>query len=97
MLVEVSIAPVGEGTSVSRFVARAVEIIRESGLKHEFHAMGTNIEGSYEEISAVVKKCIDAQAEMGANRIIVRMYMDDRRDKPSTLQRKRGSVEAKLK
>jgi uncharacterized protein YqgV (UPF0045/DUF77 family) len=37
MIADISIAPMGEGTSVSKYVARAVAIIRESGLKHEFH------------------------------------------------------------
>ena len=96
MLADISIAPVGEGTSVSKYVARAVAIIRESGLKHEFHSMGTNVEGSYEEIVKLVKKCSDAIFKMGAERVLIRMYMDDRHDKASTIEGKKRSVEKKL-
>ena len=96
MIADISIAPVGEGTSVSKYVARAITIIRESGLKHEFHSMGTNVEGSYEEIVKLVKKCSDAVFKMGAERVLIRMYMDDRHDKISTIEGKKRSVEKKL-
>jgi uncharacterized protein (TIGR00106 family) len=96
VIADISIAPVGEGTSVSRYVARAVAIIRESGLKHEFHSMGTNVEGSFEEIVKLVKKCSDAVFKMGAERVLIRMYMDDRHDKASSIASKKQSVENKL-
>ncbi len=96
MIADISIAPVGEGTSVSKYVARAVAIIRESGLKYEFHSMGTNVEGSYDEIVKLVKKCSDAVFKMGAERVLIRMYMDDRHDKLSTIEGKKQSVADKL-
>jgi uncharacterized protein (TIGR00106 family) len=96
VIADISIAPVGEGTSVSKYVARAVAIIRDSGLKHEFHSMGTNVEGSYDEIVKLVKKCSDAVFKMGAERVLIRMYMDDRHDKASTIDGKKQSVENKL-
>lgn len=96
MIADISIAPVGQGTSVSKYVAKAVAIIRKSGLKHEFHSMGTNVEGSYEEIVKLVKKCSDAIFKMGAERVLIRMYMDDRHDKPTTIEGKKRSVESKL-
>jgi uncharacterized protein (TIGR00106 family) len=96
VIADISIAPVGEGTSVSKYVARAVAIIRDSGLKHEFHSMGTNVEGSYDEIVKLVKKCSDAVFKMGAERVLIRMYMDDRHDKASTIEGKKQSVEKKL-
>lgn len=96
MIADISIAPMGEGTSVSKYVARVVAIIRESGLKHEFHSMGTNLEGSYEEIVKLVKKCSDAVFSMGAERVLIRMNMDDRHDKAATIAGKKQSVESKL-
>jgi len=96
MLAEVSLAPVGEGPSVSKFVARAIEIIEQSGLEYEFHAMGTNLQGDFEQIMTVVKRCSDAMHAMGAQRVIIRMYIDDRRDKPSTLKGKIEAVKERL-
>ena len=96
MIADISLAPVGEGTSVSKYVAKAVAIIRDSGLKYEFHSMGTNVEGSYDEIVKLVKKCSDAIFKMGAERVLIRMYIDDRHDKLSTIDGKKQSVKNKL-
>ncbi len=62
MLVAFSIAP---GTadadgSVSEAVAEAVRIVRESGLPNQTNAMFTNIEGEWDEVMAVIKRCVDA-------------------------------------
>ncbi len=96
MVAEISFVPIGEGPSLSAHVARAVEVIKASGLAHEFHAMGTNVEGSFEEITALVQRCSDALFAMGAKRLLIRLVLDDRRDRPSTLSGKKKSVEEKL-
>ena len=96
MIVDVSIIPMGQGTSLSTFVAKSVEIIRQSGLKYEFHAMGTNLEGSYDQIIGVVKQCSEAMFDLGAERVVTRMVMDDRRDKPGSIDQKKTSVLDKL-
>ena len=62
MLVAFSIAP---GTpnadgSVSAAVATAVRIVRESGLPNETTSMFTTIEGEWDEVMDVVKRCVDA-------------------------------------
>ncbi|RLB58725.1 MAG: thiamine-binding protein [Deltaproteobacteria bacterium] len=96
MVAEVSLVPLGAGTSLSRYVARSVEIIRSSGLRHQFHAMGTNLEGEWDEIMAVVKRCREALLEMGAERVLVRLTIDDRRDKPGRLADKERAVREKM-
>lgn len=45
--------------SVSEAVAAAVRVVRESGLSHETTSMFTTLEGEWDEIMAVVKKCVD--------------------------------------
>lgn len=97
MIASVSFVPVGVGTSLSAYVARAVELIRASGLKHEFHAMGTNLEGDFDAIMALVKRCDEALVEMGAERVLIRLTLDDRRDKAGSLQAKRESVQSRLR
>ncbi|MEP9383489.1 MTH1187 family thiamine-binding protein [Nocardioides sp. KR10-350] len=65
MLVAFSIAP---GTtddptgSVSKAVADAIRVVRESGLPNETNAMFTNVEGEWDEVMAVVKQAVDAVA-----------------------------------
>jgi uncharacterized protein (TIGR00106 family) len=60
MLVAFSVAPHGgEGDSVAEAVARAVKVVRESGLPNRTSAMFTEIEGEWDEVMAVVKKAVD--------------------------------------
>ena len=61
MLVAFSISPTAADPtgSVSEAVARAVQIVRESGLPCETNAMFTNIEGEWDEVMAVVKRAVD--------------------------------------
>jgi len=66
MLVAFSISPSAaddESGSVSKAVARAIGVVRESGLPCETNAMFTNIEGDWDEIMAVVKRAVDVLAE----------------------------------
>lgn len=48
---------------VSQAVAAAVKVVRESGLPNETTSMFTTAEGEWEEVMAVVKRCVDAVAE----------------------------------
>lgn len=59
LLIELSMSPLGAGESVSADVARALEIIAASGLAYRLGPMGTCIEGEYDEVMAVVKRCLD--------------------------------------
>lgn len=49
--------------SVSQAVAAAVEAVREYGLPHETTSMFTTIEGEWDEVMSVVKRCVDVVAE----------------------------------
>ena len=48
------IAPSGVGDELSEYVADAVKVIRDSGLKNETNAMFTNIEGEFDDVMRVV-------------------------------------------
>ena len=64
MLVAFSVSPSGgdEDGSVGTAVAKAIKVVRESGLPNETNAMFTNIEGEWDEVMAVVKQAVDAVA-----------------------------------
>ena len=66
MLLAFSIAPMTSDQpdgSVSQAVAAAVQAVRESGLPHETTSMFTTLEGEWDEVMAVVKRCVDVVAE----------------------------------
>lgn len=95
---EISVVPVGTGkTSISEFVVRAVEIVKASGLKYELSSMGTNVEGDVSAILELVGKVHEACFQMGALRVLTTLKIDDRRDKPLSIESKKKSVETKLK
>ena len=66
MLLAFSIAPMTSDHpdgSVSQAVAAAVQAVRESGLPHETTSMFTTLEGEWDEVMSVVKRCVDVVAE----------------------------------
>ena len=66
MLIAFSVAPAvaaDDTGSVSDAVARAIRVVRDSGLPHRTDAMFTTIEGEWDECMAVVRQCCDVVAE----------------------------------
>ena len=96
LIVELSMSPMDKGPSVSRWVARSLEIIDKSGLDYRLGPMGTCIEGDWDKVMAVVRKCWN---EMSKNsvRITFSIKGDWRRGKESRLASKVASVEKRLK
>ena len=97
-LLEVSIAPLGTGTtSISPYVARAIKVLREEKkANYELTAMGTIIEGELEELMRLVIKMHQAVLTEGANRVLTTIKIDDRRDKAATLTSKVKAVKKAL-
>ncbi|AXB44587.1 MTH1187 family thiamine-binding protein [Amycolatopsis albispora] len=64
MIVAFSVAPLGESDGVAEAVAKAVQVVRDSGLPNETNAMFTLVEGEWDEVMAVVKRATEVvQAE----------------------------------
>ena len=95
VLLEFSMYPLGKGESVSRYVARSLDIIDRSGLDYRLHAMGTVIEGNWDDVFAVVKRCYKAMRK-DCSRISVAIKVDYRKGKTGRLRSKVASVERKL-
>ncbi len=95
MLCAFSITPLGAGASVGDAVADAVRIVRQSGLPNETNAMFTNVEGEWDDVIALLKRCIDAVAA-GAPRVSVVAKFDVRPGHTDMLRAKVASVERHL-
>ena len=94
VIVELSIFPMDKGSSFSPYVARALDIIRSSGLKHELGPMSTCIEGSWEQVMDVVDRCY-RDLERDCDRIYVNIKADSRRGREEGLTEKPASVRQK--
>jgi uncharacterized protein (TIGR00106 family) len=93
VLAQLSVYPIGEGTSLSRFVKKGVAVIKESGYKYEVGGMSTAVEvPDLDSLFELVKKIHAAHLGEGAKRIVIDLKVDDRRDKDATIERKRKSV-----
>ncbi|MCG8637852.1 MAG: MTH1187 family thiamine-binding protein [Desulfobacterales bacterium] len=94
--IDLCVVPVGVGVSVSKYVAACHEVIKDAGLKSELHAYGTNIEGDWDAVFAVVKKCHEKVHGMGAPRITTTIKAGTRTDRDQTMADKVNSVKEKL-
>ncbi len=95
VLMEFSMTPLDKGESVSKYVARSLDIIDQSGLPYKLGPMGTCIEGEWDEVMAVVKACKERMAQDCA-RITVTVKMDIRKGCSGRLTGKIDSVQEKL-
>ena len=95
MIVDFSIAPVGTGESLSAYVAEVFKIIKESGLPYEHHSMGTNIEGDWDTVMAVIKASRDRMLEK-ADRVSISIKIDDRKGITDGIARKVASAKTKI-
>ncbi len=93
----VSISPVGEGTSVSRFVAAALRVVRaQDRVRYRLDPMFTTLEGDLTLIYALVERMQEAVFEAGAERVGTVLKIDDRRDRSVRMEDKVRGVEALL-
>jgi len=96
MLAQFSIFPVGSKESLSKDVAKILDIIDKSGLSYRFTPMSTVVEGTWDEVMGLVKKCHHAMKKAN-NRIYTSIVIDDRRGARGRLTGKVESVEKVLK
>ena len=90
---QLSIAPLGEGTSVSKYVRIAVQSIKNSGVRYKNNAMATVIETEdMDTLFEVVKNAHNAVVNAGAKRIITELKIDDRKDKNATSEYKLKAI-----
>lgn len=97
VIIDLCVVPLGVGLSVSKYVAACHEIIKAAGLKSQLHAYGTNIEGEWDAVFAVVKQCHEKVHDMGAPRITTTIKLGTRTDRDQTMEDKIQSVQEKLK
>lgn len=95
MIVDFTIFPTDAGESVSAYVAEVFKIIEGSGLNYEHHAMGTNIEGEWDEVMAVIKACRVRMLE-NSNRISIGIRIDERKGVTDGIRKKVASAKAKM-
>lgn len=95
VLLEMSITPLAQGESVSQYVAECVDLVDQSGLDYELHAMGTIVEGELDQVLGLLGRCIE-QVARHSDRVTCAAKLDYRRGHSGRLTKKVASVEEKL-
>jgi uncharacterized protein (TIGR00106 family) len=84
--------------SASEYIAEIQRRLRKQDrVRFHMHAMGTSLEGTTEDILAVVGELHAVPFDQGVQRVYTVLKLDERRDRPSqTLDDKIRSVEHRL-
>ena len=92
VLLEFAMAPTGQGESMSRHVARILDMIDRSGVHCQLTPMGTILEGDWDQVMGVVTDCFRA-LQADCPRISMNMKVDYRAGSESRLRSKIDAVE----
>jgi len=77
ILLEFSLYPTDKGESVSKYVAPVLDRIDKSGIPYRLTPMGTILEGDWDEIFGLIKKCYE-EMRKDCKRITLNIQMDYR-------------------
>jgi uncharacterized protein (TIGR00106 family) len=95
MVVHFSTFPIGKGEAVGKYVAKVLDLIDKSGLKYQVGSMGTSLEGEWDEIIPVLKKCHLALRKK-CPRVYTSIIIDDRKKGKNRLKGKVDDLEKLL-
>jgi uncharacterized protein (TIGR00106 family) len=96
VIADLCLVPLGVGVSVSEYIVACEQVIQEAGLEFRLHAYGTNIEGEWDEVFQVIRRCHEKVHEMGAPRIHSTLRFGTRVDRDQSMEDKVRSVQEKL-
>ncbi|MGQ9469067.1 MAG: MTH1187 family thiamine-binding protein [Nitrososphaerales archaeon] len=100
VIADFSVTPIGLGTtSIGKQIATTINAIKEvKGIKYEVTPMGTVLEAEkLETILEAVKVAHEALFKAGIKRVESHLRIDDRRDKPRTMEDKVKTIKEYMK
>jgi uncharacterized protein (TIGR00106 family) len=96
VIVDFTVVPVGTGVSLSPYIAEVERVLARSGLNHELHANGTNVEGEWDAVMAAIRTCHETLHAMGVPRIHTDIKLGTRSDHEQHMADKVESVRRRL-
>ena len=95
MLAELSIVPLGRGEHLSEALAEILDVVDRSGIRYKFTPCGTCLEGEWDEVMEVVRRC-HAKAREGSRHVMTTVRIEDEEGATDKLTKNVTSVEEKL-
>lgn len=87
------VSPIDKGSSLSKYVKKAVEAVKASGLDHMVTPMGTIIQSDdMDSIFRCAKSAVEAVRNEGSDRISLSIKVDIRYDKDLSMMGKLRSI-----
>jgi len=98
VIADIKIYPFGSGTAgVSHIVAACVSVLEKAtDIRYQVTPMATIVEGSLDRILELVKEMHELPFSQGIHRVVTSISIDDRRDKPTTMESKVKAVMEKV-
>jgi uncharacterized protein (TIGR00106 family) len=78
-IAEFTVLPVVEESRVNKIVEKAINIVKNSGLKYEVEANSTTVEGELNDLFDVIKKAHILARDSGSGRVITIIKIDDKK------------------
>jgi uncharacterized protein (TIGR00106 family) len=95
MLVELSVVPLGRGVHLSDEIAEVLALVDASGLPYQLTPSGTCIEGEWDEVMALVRRCHE-RVRVLSSHVITTIEIEDDGEAHDKLTRNVTSVEEKV-
>ncbi len=96
ILINLAMFPTDKGDSVSQYVSKVVNHIKNSGVNYKLNAMGTSIETeTMAEALSLVQQCYDILEPL-SKRIYCTISIDAQEGKSNRLESKVTSIEEKI-
>ena len=95
MIVEFDTYPVGKESGLGQDIAKVAKVVKSSGLDHQLTAMGTIVEGDWDEVMGVIKECHNLLRQ-DYNRVETHIKIDDHVGKSGRIAGKVESVKENL-
>lgn len=95
MLIELSIVPLGGDTHLSDEIAEVLRLVDASGLPYQLTPSGTCIEGEWDEVMGLVRKCHEVTRQRSRH-VLTTISIEDEEGARDKLTRNVASVEEKV-
>lgn len=96
MIVSFSMFPLDKGARVGKYVARIIDMVDKSGISYQAGSMSTTLEGDWDKIFNLIKRCKNA-LRRDCKRIYTVITIDDRKGIRGRIKGKVDDVEKILK
>ena len=95
--IDLCVVPLGEGLSLTPYIAACQKVIIKRGLKYQLGPNGTALEGEWEDVFDCVRACHEIVHELGAKRIYTTLKVNTRTDRKQSFDEKVLSINSVLK